>query len=319
MKLPIGSRIYIAGHTGLIGSAIVRKYKLEGYANIITSPHSELNLLNTLDTDSFFKKEKPEYTILSAARVGGIRANIMYPTEFLSENIMIQNNIIMSSLKYEVKKLLYISCSCAYPTNAKNPIREQDLLTGVPEKTNEAFAIAKISGIKLCESIFKEYGNTFISCIPANTYGVGDHYDEENSHVIPALLKKFHEAKATAQPSVTLWGSGKPRREFIYVDDIANAIFFLMERYNKNQVINIGSGIDVSIKKLANIIKEVTNYDGKLVFDTTKPDGMLRRVLDSTKLIDLGFSCKIPLREGIEKSYQDYLDNNASLNQKGSN
>lgn len=302
------SKIYIAGYTGLIGSALLRKYRKGGYHNIIVKTHQELNLTNQKKVDTFFKKEQPEYVIIAAAKVGGIKANMTYPVEFMYENLTIQNNLIWSALKHNVKKLLYLSCDCAYPTQSKQPIKEEYLLTGVPEPTNEGFALAKIAGIKLCEKIYIEYGKNFISCIPANTYGVGDHFDEERSHVIPALIKKFHQAKINHLPSVTLWGTGKAQREFIYVDDLSEAIFLLMEKYNNSsQFINIGTGEEISIKDLAFLIKKIVGYKGEIMFDKTKPDGMLRRLLDSSNIKKIGFRPKLSLQEGIKKTYQYFL------------
>lgn len=301
------SKIYIAGVTGLIGSAILRKYRKEGYQNLIVKTHPGLNLTNQKKVDTFFKKEQPEYVIIAAAKVGGIKANMTYPFEFMYENLVIQNNLIWSALKYSVKKLLYISCDCAYPTQSKQPIKEEYLLTGVPEPTNEGFALAKIAGIKLCEKIYIEYGKNFISCIPANTYGVGDHFDEERSHVIPALIKRFHQAKINHLSSVTLWGTGKAQREFIYVDDLSEAIFLLMEQYNSSQFINIGTEEEISIKDLAFLIKKIVGFKGEIMFDKTKPDGMLRRLLDSSKYKEIGFRPKLSLQEGIKKTYQYFL------------
>lgn len=301
------SKVYIAGHTGLIGSALLRKYRKEGYHNLIVKTHQWLNLTDQKKVDIFFKKEQPEYVIIAAAKVGGIKANMTYPFEFMYENLVIQNNLIWSALKHNVKKLLYISCDCAYPTKSKQPIKEEYLLTGVPEPTNEGFAIAKIAGIKLCEKIYIEYGKNFISCVPANTYGVYDHFDEERSHVIPALIKRFHQAKINHLPSVTLWGTGKAQREFIYVDDLSEAIFTLLEKYNSSQFINIGSGEKIRIKDLALLIKKIVGFKGEIMFDKTKPDGMLRRLLDSSNMKKIGFRSKISLQEGIKKTYQYFL------------
>lgn len=301
------SKIYIAGHTGLVGSALLRKYRKEGYRNLIVKTHQALDLTNQKKVDTFFRKEQPEYVIIAAAKVGGIKANITFPVEFMYENLAIQNNLIWSALKHNVKKLLYISCDCSYPTHSKQPIREEYLLTGVPEPTNEGFALAKIAGIKLCEKIYIEYGKKFISCIPANTYGVGDHFDEERSHVIPALIKRFHHAKINHLPSVTLWGTGKVLREFIYVDDLSEAIFLLMEKYNNSQFINIGAGEEINIKDLAFLIKKIVGFKGEIMFDKTKPDGMLRRLLDSSSIMKIGFKPKLSLQKGIKKTYQYFL------------
>ena len=307
MTIPKDAKIYIAGHTGLVGSALYRKYQKLRYKNILVKSHSELDLTNQQKVETFIDREKPEYIIIAAAKVGGIRANMTKPAEFLYDNLMIQNNIIWSALHHNVKKLLYISCGCAYPTRSNQPIKEKYLLTGLPEPTNEGFALAKIAGIKLCEKIFSEYGKNFIACIPANTYGVDDHFDDERSHVIPALIKRFHRAKTDKLPAVTLWGTGRARREFIYVDDLADAIFLLMGSYDKNELINIGSGEDVSIKDLALLIKDVVGYKGKILFDTTKPDGMLKRILDSSKIQRLGFVPETNFRRGLEKTYFHFL------------
>lgn len=301
------SRIYLAGNTGLIGASIFRQYNRLGFTNLLFKTHQELDLTDQKKVDLFFAEEKPEYVIVAAAKIGGIKANITYPFEFMYENLTIQNNLVMSALKYNIRKFLFISCGCAYPTQSKQPIKEEYLLTGIPEPTNEGFALAKIVGIKLCEKIYAEYGRNFISCIPANTYGIGDHFDGERSHVIPALIKRFHHAKINDLPSVTLWGTGKAQREFIYVDDLAEAIFFLMKNYNKKEVINIGSGENISMKKLASLIKKIVGYQGKIIFDTTKPDGMLKRILDSSKIKKLGFKPKINLEEGLKKTYRYYL------------
>lgn len=308
-------KTYIAGHTGLVGSAILKKFKKEGFLNLLLKTHQELDLMNKESVDKLFDKEKPEYVIVAAAKVGGIKANMTYPAEFIYENLTIQNNIIWNSLKHKVKKLLYVSCGCAYPTKSKQPIKEEYLLTGLPEETNEGFALAKIAGIKLCQKIYKQYNKKFISCVPANTYGENDHFDEDKSHVITALIKRFHEAKKNRVNSVTLWGTGMARREFIYVDDLAEAIFLLMENYEENKVINIGSGEEISIKKLANIIKKVIGYTGTITFDTSKPDGMLRRTLDSSRIDKMDFRCKTTLLQGIQKTYDYFLSINQELPQ----
>jgi GDP-L-fucose synthase len=304
------SRIYIAGHEGLIGSALIRKYKRDGFTNIITRTRKTLDLQNQKAVINFFKKEKPEYIILAAAKVGGIKANIAEPAGFMIENLLIQNNIILSALEYNVKKLLYISCGCAYPTESKQPIKEEYLLTGKPEITNEGFAIAKIAAMKLCEKIFLQYKKEFISCIAANTYGENDHYDENRAHVISALLKRFHEAKQKNFPSVTIWGTGLARREFIYVDDLAEGLHLLMEKYSSAQTINLGSSQEVSIKELSKIIQKTVGYNGKIVFDTTKPDGMKRRVFDNTLINKLGFEPKISLKDGIARAYEYFKSQN---------
>lgn len=301
------SRIYITGHTGLIGSTILRKYKNEGYVNLLTKTHQDVNLIDQKQVNKLFEKEKPEYVIMAAARVGGIKANMTYPADFMYENLMIQNNVIWAALQHNVKKLLYISCGCAYPTQSKQPMKEEYILTGVPEPTNEGFAIAKIAGIKLCEKIYQQHSKKFISCIPANTYGENDHFEEEKSHVIPALIKRFHQAKENSAPDVTLWGTGKARREFIYVDDLAHAISFLMKNYDEKDYINIGSGEDVTIAQLAEIIKDIVGYKGKIVYNTTKPDGMTQRILDASKIKNMGFICQTSLKAGIKITYDYFL------------
>ena len=301
------SRIYIAGHTGLIGSAVLRKYKRAGFTNIITRTRQELDLQNEASVKNFFKKYKPEYVMLTAAKVGGIRANIAQPAGFMIKNLIIQNNVILAAFENNVKKLLYVSCGCAYPTESKQPIIEEYLLTGKPEITNEGFAIAKIAGMKLCEKINLEFKKEFISCVAANTYGENDHFDEERSHVISALIKRFHNAKLKNLPSVTIWGTGKAKREFIYVDDLADGLYLLMNKYSDPQTINLGTGQEVTIKKLSRIIQKVVGYKGDIQFDSSKPDGMRRRVFDSSKINKLGFKPKTSLEEGIGRAYRFFL------------
>lgn len=305
--IPKSGKIYIAGHGGLVGSALVRKYLNEGYKKLILKTRKELDLTNQVDVFNFFKTYQPEYVIIAAARVGGILPNMTYPADFMYETVQIQNNILWAALRHKVKKLLYISCGCAYPTKAKQPIKEEYLLTGVPEKTNEGFALAKISGIKLAEKIFVQYKRTFISCIPTNSYGFGDHFGPERSHVIPALIKRFYNSRLNNDSSVTLWGTGSARREFLYVDDLAEALFLLMNSYSEPECINVGSGETVSIKELSQIIKEVVGYTGKILFDRTKPDGMKIRMLDSSKIKKMGFKPSVSLREGIKKTFDYYL------------
>ncbi len=302
------STLYIPGHTGLIGSALLRHYQSKDYTSLLSKTHAQLDLTNQSHIDAFFKKDRPEYVILAAAKVGGIQPNIQYPFEFLNENVSIAQNVISASLKYNVRKLLYISCGCAYPTTAPYPIKEECLLTGLPEKTNEGFALAKILGIKLCQTINSEYKKNFISCIPANTYGVGDHFDDKRSHVIPALIKRFHNAKVDNLPEVMMWGTGKARREFIYVDDLAEALAYLMKHYNESEVINIGSGEEVSMGELAQLIKEVVGYSGTITYDTSKPDGMMNRILDTSKMDRIGYKPATSLKKGLQKTYTYYLD-----------
>jgi GDP-L-fucose synthase len=301
------SKIYLAGHRGLVGSAILRKLKKEGYTNIITKTHKELDLTNQKETQEFFEKEKPEYVFLAAAKVGGIQANIDYPADFLYKNLMIQNNVINSSYENKVKKLLFLGSSCIYPRNAKQPMKEEYILTDKLEPTNEGYAIAKIAGLKLCEYYNKQYDTSFISVMPSNVYGEGDHFNSKNSHVVSALISKMHNAKVNNQEYVEIWGTGKAKRELLYVDDLADAILYLMINYNEDTFINIGTGEDVTIKELAELIKEVVGYQGELQFDTSKPDGMPRKVLDVSKLHDTGWKHKISLKEGLKKTYKYFL------------
>jgi GDP-L-fucose synthase len=298
------SKIYVAGHDGMVGSAIIRRLKKEGYNNIIYRELKDLDLTRQADTDEFFETEKPEYVFLAAAKVGGIHANNTYPADFIYINLQIQNNIIYSAYKNKVKKLLFLGSSCIYPKNCPQPIKEEYLLTGELEKTNEAYAIAKIAGLKMCEFFNKQYGTNFISVMPTNLYGPNDNFDLENSHVLPALLRKMHEAKVNNSPYVEIWGSGKPRREFLHVDDLARACVFLMNIYNDDEHINIGTGEDLTIKELAKLIQNVVGYQGKLKFDKTKPDGTLRKLLDVQKLRTIRFIHKVELKDGINSVYK---------------
>lgn len=301
------SKIYVAGHRGMVGSGIVRKLKSEGFLNIITRTSSELDLRNQQDVALFFATEKPDYVFLAAAKVGGIHANNVYRAQFLYENLMIESNIIHSAYENKVKKLLFLGSSCIYPKMASQPIKEEYLLTGPLEQTNEPYALAKIAGIKLCEAYWDQYGCQFISAMPTNLYGQGDNYHPENSHVLPALLRKFDEAVREGKTSVEVWGSGKPMREFMYVDDLADACFFLMENYNEKAFINIGTGEEVTIKRLAETIAEVTGFQGEIVFNTDKPDGTPRKLMDSTKLHNLGWKHQISLKEGVKIAYEHFL------------
>jgi len=303
------SKIYLAGHRGLVGSAILRKLKKEGYTNIITKTHKELDLTNQKETQEFFEKEKPEYVFLAAAKVGGIQANDTYPADFIYINQMIQNNVIKASYDNKVKKLLFLGSSCIYPKMAPQPIKEEYLLTGELEKTNEAYAIAKISGLKMTEFFNKQYGTNYISVMPTNLYGPNDNFDLKTSHVLPALIRKIHEAKENNSEYVEIWGTGKPMREFLHVDDLADAVVYLMNNYNENKPINIGTGKDITIKELAELIKDVVGYQGKLKFDTSKPDGTPRKLLDVSRLHNAGWKHKISLREGIEKTYEWFKEN----------
>ena len=302
------SKIYVAGHRGLVGSAIVRNLEERGYTNIIYRTHKELDLTRQVEVEKFFEEEKPEYIFLAAAKVGGIHANNTRPAEFIYDNLMIESNIIHSAYKYGVKKLLFLGSSCIYPKFANQPIKEEYLLTGELEPTNEAYAIAKITGIELCKFYRRQYGCDFISAMPTNLYGINDNFDLETSHVLPALIRKFHEAKINNQEEVVMWGTGKPLREFMYVDDLADALVHLMLNYSDEIHVNMGTGKDLSIGELAQIVKEVVGYEGKIVNDLTKPDGTPRKLLDVSRLEATGWKYKTELREGIEKVYKWYLE-----------
>jgi GDP-L-fucose synthase len=303
--MELNSKIYIAGHRGMVGSAILRRLQKEGFSNFVFRTSAELDLRNQQAVADFFSKEKPEYVFLAAAKVGGILANSTYRAEFLYDNLEIQNNVIHHAWKNGVKKLLFLGSSCIYPKLAPQPLKEEYLLTGLLEPTNEPYAIAKIAGIKMCDAYRSQYGCNFISVMPTNLYGPNDNYDLNTSHVLPALLRKFHEAKMNDQPEVVVWGTGSPRREFLHADDMADACLFLMKNYNEPGLVNIGTGEDISIKELAEMIKEVTGYKGKIVFDTTKPDGTPRKVLDVSKLSKLGWKASIFLKNGIETVYKE--------------
>ncbi|WP_423146550.1 GDP-L-fucose synthase family protein [Rubrolithibacter danxiaensis] len=301
------SKIYVAGHRGMVGSAIVRKLEKEGYTNIITSSSADLDLRNQQAVAEFFSIEVPDYVFLAAAKVGGIVANNTYRADFLYDNLSIQNNIIHNSYLYGVKKLLFLGSSCIYPKLAPQPLKEEYLLTGLLEPTNEPYAIAKIAGIKLCDAYRDQYGCNFISVMPTNLYGYNDNYHPENSHVLPALIRKFHEAKENGEEKVTVWGSGTPRREFLFADDLADACYYLMLNYDEPNLINIGTGEDISIKDLALLIKDITGFEGELEFDLSKPDGTPRKLMDVTKLHSKGWGHKIELPEGIRLAYEDFL------------
>lgn len=298
-------KIYVAGHRGMVGSAIVRKLQQEGFENLVLRTSAELDLRCQEAVDTFFKEHKPDYVFLAAARVGGIVANNTYRGEFLYDNLMIQNNVIHSAYKHSVTKLLFLGSSCIYPKFAEQPIKEDYLLTGILENTNEPYAIAKIAGLKLCEAYRSQYGCNFISAMPTNLYGPNDNYDLNNSHVLPALLRKMIVAKREQQPAVEIWGSGTPRREFLHVDDLADACFFLMQEYDGTEWMNIGVGEDVTIKELAELIKDVVSYEGELQFNTSKPDGTPRKLLDVSKLQNRGWKASTALREGIAKVYEE--------------
>jgi GDP-L-fucose synthase len=298
------SKIYVAGHRGMVGSAIVRKLKKEGYNNLVLKSSTELDLRNQAEVSAFFDMEKPEYVFLAAAKVGGIAANNTYRADFLYENLMIQNNVIHQSYVNGVKKLLFLGSSCIYPKMAPQPIKEEYLLTGPLEFTNEPYAIAKIAGIKMCDAYRAQYGCNFISVMPTNLYGPNDNYDLHTSHVLPALLRKIHEANEKEEAKAVVWGSGKPRREFLHVDDLADACYFLMKRYNEPGLVNIGVGKDLTIAELADLIKTIVDYSGDIVYDTTKPDGTPRKLMDVSKLEALGWKASIPIEVGIKMVYQ---------------
>src|SRR5215203_6966545 len=307
------AKIYIAGHRGMVGSAIVRKLKKEGYNNLVLKTSTELDLRNQAEVSVFLGAEKPDYVFLAAARVGGIVANNTYRADFLFDNLMIQNNVIHHSYLNGVKKLLFLGSSCIYPKLAPQPLKEEYLLTGPLESTNEPYAIAKIAGIKLCDAYREQYGCNYISVMPTNLYGPNDNYDLNTSHVLPALIRKFHEAKMGDQPEVIVWGSGTPRREFLHADDMADACVFLMKNYNEEGLINIGVGEDLSIKELAEMIKEITGYTGKIVFDSSKPDGTPRKLMDVTKLSSLGWKASVRLSDGIRKVYHEKFLNRSVI------
>jgi len=298
------NKIYVAGHNGLVGSAIVRNLKKNGYLNLILKTRQELDLLNQQAVANFFSKERPDYVFLAAAKVGGIHANDTYPADFIYQNLQIQNNIIHSAYLNKVKKLLFLGSSCIYPKNCPQPIKEEYLLTGKLEPTNEAYALAKISGIKMCQVYNKQYKTNFISVMPTNLYGPNDNFHPENSHVLPALIRKFHKAKINNDDNVTIWGTGSAMREFLHVDDMADACVFLMKNYNESEFVNIGTGVDITIKELAETIKEITQFKGQLGWDTSKPDGTARKLLNVNKLHDLGWSHKINLEDGIKDTYK---------------
>lgn len=306
------SKIYIAGHRGMVGSAIKRNLESKGYTNLIYCSHKDLDLSNQQAVNEFFKSEKPDYVFLAAAKVGGILANSKYPAEFIYKNLMIEANVIHAAYLYGVKKLLFLGSSCIYPKFAPQPLKEEYLLTGELEITNEAYAVAKIAGIRLCKHYNEQYGTNFISVMPTNLYGPNDNFDLATSHVMPALIRKFYEAKINDEPEVTIWGTGTPLREFMHVDDMADACVYLMEKYDYDEIgefINIGVGKDLSIRELAEMIKDITGYKGNIIYDTSKPDGTPRKLLDITKLHNLGWRDKIPLREGIKNVFEEYREN----------
>lgn len=300
-------KIYVAGHKGMVGSAITRALEKAGYSNIVYRSSRELDLRDQAAVEKFFNEEKPVYVFLAAAKVGGIVANNTYRADFLYDNLMIETNIIHAAFRHKVNKLLFLGSSCIYPKMAPQPIKEDSLLTGPLEYTNEPYAIAKIAGIKLCESYRDQYGSNFISAMPTNLFGINDNYHPQNSHVLPALIRRFHEAKLSGAKEVVIWGTGNPKREFLFADDLADACIFLMEHYNEKGFVNIGTGKDISIKELAEMVKDVTGYQGQLVFDSSKPDGTPRKLLDVTKINTLGWHFTTSLKEGMKIAYQDFL------------
>ena len=302
------TRIYVAGHQGLVGSAILRQLLNQGYQNIIVIPRKELDLLEQEAVYRFFNREKPEYVFLAAARVGGIEANRSFPAQFIRENLLIQSHVIDAAYNYGVKKLLFLGSSCIYPGLAPQPLKEDYLLNGGLEETNEAYAIAKIAGIKMCQAYHQQYGCNYISVMPTNLYGPGDNFDLNTSHVLPALIRKFHEAKIRQDKQVVVWGTGKPRREFLHVDDLAAACIFLMQHYDRPEIINIGTGKDISIADLASLVKSIVGYEGNIIYDHSKPDGTPRKLLDVSKLKALGWQPQITLRQGIESTYRWFID-----------
>jgi GDP-L-fucose synthase len=311
--MDIQSKIYVAGSRGLVGSALVRALKAQGYENLVLPSSQELDLRSQAAVDAFFAAEKPDYVFLAAAKVGGIQANNTYRAEFLYDNLMIEANIIHSAYRHGAEKLLFLGSSCIYPKLCPQPMKEEYLLTGFLEPTNEPYAIAKIAGLKLCENYCRQYGVNFISAMPTNLYGLNDNFDLANSHVLPALVRKFHEAKVNGDPTVTVWGTGTPLREFLYVDDLADALVFLMNTYSDVDFVNVGTGQEVSIKELALTIQAVVGYEGELMFDTTKPDGTPRKLLDVSRLNAAGWQAKTDLKTGIEQTYSWFLQNYGSL------
>lgn len=304
------TKIYIAGHRGLVGSAIRREFERKGYTNIIFRTHSELDLTDSAAVAEFFEKEKPDWVVQAAAKVGGIYGNNTYPVEFMLENLKIQNNIIENSYKNNVKKLMFLGSSCIYPRMTPQPMKEEYLLSDYLEKTNEGYALAKICGIKLCSYYNREYGTNYMSCMPCNLYGIGDNYHPENAHVIPMLIRRFHEAKEAGLKEVTVWGTGTPRREFLFADDLAEGVVFLMETKDAKDIgefINIGSGTDMTIAEIAQLIKETVGFEGELVYDKTKPDGTPLKMMDVSKINKLGWKAKTPLKEGLKTAYNDFL------------
>lgn len=306
------SRVYVAGHRGMVGSALLRKLEKEGFTNLVVRTSGELDLRQQKDVIDFFEKEKPEYVFLAAAKVGGILANNVYRGEFIYDNLMIQNNIIHASFLFNVRKLMFLGSSCIYPKMAPQPLKEEYLLTGPLEQTNEPYAIAKIAGIKMCDAYRAQYGCNFISAMPTNMYGPNDNYDLDTSHVLPALIRKIHEAKTNGEPYITIWGTGKPKREFLHADDLADACFYLMQHYDEPGLVNVGTGEDIEIGELAMMIKEIIGYSGDIRHDLNKPDGTPRKLMDVSKLHSFGWKHKINLRDGIKLVYDEYCQAGSS-------
>ena len=307
--MKLNAKIYVAGHRGLVGSAIVRKLEEKGYTNIVYRTSKQLDLTDQKQVETFFVQEKPQYVFLAAAKVGGIVANNAYPADFIRDNLLIQTNVIDAAYRTSVKKLLFLGSTCIYPKFAPQPMNEDALLTGILEPTNEPYAIAKIAGIKMCEAYNRQYGTNYISVMPTNLYGPNDNFDLETSHVLPALIRKFHEAKTKHAPTVEVWGTGNPRREFLYSDDLADAVIYLMNNYEGNQFINIGVGKDISIKELAEKVKRVVGFEGDIMFNSSKPDGTPRKLVDVTRLHELGWQASISLDEGLKRAYEWFLNN----------
>ncbi len=303
------SKIYVAGHGGMVGSAIMRKLQEDGYSNLVGRNSSDLDLRNQAAVEEFFREEKPEYVFLAAAKVGGINANNVYRAEFIYDNLAIELNVIHAAHLHGVKKLLFLGSSCIYPKFAPQPLKEDYLLTGELEPTNEPYAIAKIGGIKLCEAYFDQYGDQFISAMPTNLYGPNDNYDLQNSHVVPALIRKFHEAKENGSNEVVIWGSGTPRREFLHVDDMAEACVFLIENYQGRSFVNIGTGEDITIADLARLIAEIVGFEGELIYDSSRPDGTPRKLMDVSRINNLGWKARISLKDGLRSVYEDRFQN----------
>ena len=307
-RLDRAGKIYVAGHRGLVGSALVRRLEKEGFSNIVTRTHQELDLTRQADVEAFFEEEKPDYVILAAAKVGGIHANDTYPADFIMKNLQIQCNVIDAAYKNQVKKLLFLGSSCIYPRECPQPIKEEYLLSDYLEKTNEAYALAKIAGLKMCAYYNKQYGTDYISVMPCNLYGINDNFELNNSHVLPALIRKFHEAKLAGAPTVTVWGSGKPLREFLNVDDLADACLYLMDNYSGDDFFNVGYGKEVTILELAQLVKKVTGFEGEIVMDASKPDGTMRKLTDISRIKATGWEPKIDLETGIRQTYEWFCE-----------